>query len=109
MNSKIIPGYRTDHSAITLEVCFKQAERIKGYWKFNTSLLRDNNYVNNVKKCIAETITTYKNLHFNVQDSVNTDDPPFCIDDNLFLETLLMNIRRKTISYSCYKKNRARK
>ena len=30
MNSKIIPGYRTDHSTITLEVCFKQAERGKG-------------------------------------------------------------------------------
>ena len=88
MNLKIIPGYRTDQSAITLEVCFKQEERGKGYSKFNTSLLGDNNYVNIVKKCIAETNTTYKNPHFNVQDNVNTDDPLFCIDDNLFLETL---------------------
>ena len=30
MNSKLIPGYRTDHLAITLEICFKQAERGKG-------------------------------------------------------------------------------
>ena len=68
MNSKIIPGYRIDHSAITLEVCFRQSERGKGYWKFNSSLLRDINYVNIVKKCIAETITTYKNPHCNIQD-----------------------------------------
>ena len=26
MNSKLIPGYCTDHSAITLEVCFRRAE-----------------------------------------------------------------------------------
>ena len=104
MNSKIIPGYRTDHSAITLEVCFRQSERGKGYWKFNSSLLRDINYVNIVKKCIAETITTYKNPHCNIQDNINTNEPPFCIDDNLFFETLLMNIRGKTISYSCYRK-----
>ena len=104
MNSKIIPGYRTDHSAITLKVCFRQSERGKGYWKFNSSLLRDINYVNIVKKCIAETITTYKNPHCNIQDNINTNEPPFCIDDNQFLETLLMNIRGKTISYSCYRK-----
>ena len=77
-----------DHSAIiTLEVCFKQAERGKGYWKFNISLLRDNNYVNIVKKCIAETITTYKNPHFNVQDMTN-----LFVSMIIFLETLLMNI-----------------
>ena len=28
---ELIPGYRTDHSAITLEVCFRQSERWKGY------------------------------------------------------------------------------
>ena len=102
MNSKIIPGYRTDHSAIALEVCFRQSERGKGYWKFNSSLLRDINYVNIVKKTHSrKTITTYKNPHCNIQDNINTNEPPFCIDDNLFLETLLMNIRGKTISYSC--------
>ena len=107
MNLKIIPGFRTDHSAITLEICFKQTERGKGYLKFNTSLIRDTNYVKIVKICIAETITTNKNPHFNVQDNVNTDDPPFCINDNFFLVTLLMNIRGKTISYSCYKQKRS--
>ena len=84
INSKIIPGYRTDHSAKTLEVCFKQTERGKGYWKLNTS--KDNNYVNIVKKCIAETITTYKTPHFNVQDNVNTHDPFFVSMIIFFLE-----------------------
>ena len=55
---------------------------------------------------MAETITTYKNPHYNVQENVNTDDPPFHIDDNLFLETLLLTIRDYT---HVLKKNQSQK
>ena len=56
VNTKIIPGYRTDHSAILF--CFSAylAPRGKGYWKFNSRLLRDLEFVDKVKNCIKETV-----------------------------------------------------
>jgi hypothetical protein len=44
-NTKIIPGYKTDHSAITFTFSASLARRGKGYWKFNSQLLRDFVYV----------------------------------------------------------------
>lgn len=40
IDSDIISGYRTDHSAITLKLKFQESDRGKGYWKFNNSLLK---------------------------------------------------------------------
>jgi len=37
---------------------------------------------------------------------INNAEIQFTINDQLFLETLLMNIRGKTISYSTYKKKK---
>jgi hypothetical protein len=47
-NTKIIPGYKTDHSAITFTFSASLARRGKGYWKFNSQLLRDFVYVEKV-------------------------------------------------------------
>ena len=41
----IIPGYRTDHAIIKLELRVTEMERGKGVWRFNNSLLRDQVYV----------------------------------------------------------------
>ena len=41
----VVSGYRTDHSAITLQIKLNKNDRGKGYWKFNNSLLRDENYI----------------------------------------------------------------
>ena len=45
-NSKIIPGYKTDHSIIQIVVCLNTFTRGRGIWKCNTSLLKDKKYVN---------------------------------------------------------------
>ena len=50
---QICPGYRTDHSAIVFSFSIMNVKRGKGFWKLNTSLLRDPNYVNLVNETIS--------------------------------------------------------
>ena len=44
-NCVITPGIKTDHSAVILELNLSTTQRGPGYWKFNTSLLQDEEYV----------------------------------------------------------------
>ena len=48
--AKILPGYQTDHSLILLKFDFGKFQKGKSYWKFNNSLLKDENYVTEIKK-----------------------------------------------------------
>ena len=53
--TNIIPGYRTDHSGITMDLVLNyNNERGGGYWKFNNSLLKDQEYIKLVKDTISE-------------------------------------------------------
>ena len=47
---QIIPGYRTDHSMVKISLNLNKIQTGKGYWKFNNSLLKDNDYITNIKK-----------------------------------------------------------
>ena len=58
-STKIIPGYRTDHSAIVFVFSASNSKRGKGYWKFNSQLLRDEEYIQLIKSCIKETVEEY--------------------------------------------------
>ena len=49
-DTKIIPGYRTDHSGITLKLKLIDSKRGRGYWKLNNTLLKDKDYVSLIKK-----------------------------------------------------------
>ena len=83
-------GYRSDHSMVTLATKGAKLENAKPIWKFNNSLLSDREYVNIVKSVISQ-----------VKEQYRIEDENECvIDDQLFLEVLLMEIRGKTISYS---------
>lgn len=81
----ILPGYRTDHSIIELQLKFNNFTKGKGFWRFNNSLLRDPTYVQKVKDTIAETELEYREQGNPVETEIST-----CIDDDLFLEILLM-------------------
>jgi hypothetical protein len=48
-NTKLILGYKTDHSEITLTFSTSLARRGKGYWKYNSLLLRDSVYVERLR------------------------------------------------------------
>ena len=102
-NTDIIPGYRTDHSAIILKLKFQNNERGKGYWKFNNSLLKDTQYIDKIKKIIEDVKQTYA-TNLNPDEMIPNQDLQFNINDQLFLETLLMMIRGDTIKYSSIKK-----
>ena len=57
--TNIIPGYRSDHSGILLDLDFNINERGRGYWKFDNSLLKDQQYIDLVKETILEVKQTY--------------------------------------------------
>ena len=58
-----------------------------------------NNKIDKVKKQYTLPIYNIDQIN-NVPD----DEIQFVINDQLFLETLLMELRGKSISFSCYKK-----
>ena len=106
---EILPSYRSDHSSVVLSLEINDFIKGRGLWKFNVSLLKDKMYVNTVKKCINDTKEQYMLPVYRkefIEDSNNNDMIQFTISHQLFLETLLMEIRGKTISHSAYKKKK---
>ena len=96
--TKIIPGYRTDHSAIVFNFSASPANRGKGYWKLNSRLLRDSNYIDIVKTCIRDTLSEYYSGG-NIDDFLHVE---LC-NDQVFFEILKMKIRSVSITYSIRK------
>ena len=116
-NANISPGSYSDHYPITLDIDFSKFQRGKGFWKFNNSLLTDPSYSDLIKNTIKTTACQYSVVNddqFYVQNLSNADYQHFLdiqtpeslqslilsINDELFLDTLLMEIRRATINYS---------
>ena len=105
-NSKILPGFRTDHSQILLQFDFGKFVNGKSSWKFNNSLLKDTKYVEELKELIKITKFSYITPN-NGTNETNIHEIPaqelqFSISDQLFFDTLLMEIRGKTIAYTSY-------
>ena len=101
-------GYRTDHSLITLTLQFEQEGERRQFWKFNSSLLHDKKYLDDINGVIKEVIEEYAVLLYNREtlSNIPISDISLSINDQLFLEVLLMKIRSKTISYSAFKKKK---
>ena len=80
-------------------------------WKFNNSLLSDLDFIKLINDTIDDTVSDYSVPIYNKANlkHINSSEIQFTINDQLFLETLLMNIRGKTISYSSYKKKKTDK
>ena len=106
-NTDKIPGYRTDHNGILLNLKLANSERGKGYLKINHTLLKDLHYhvTQKVKGIIEEVKRIYylNSYALNINQNIESN-----INDQLFLETLLMMIRGMTIKYSS-EKNKKRK
>lgn len=102
-NADIGYAYKSDHSSINLTIEFIDQIRGRGSWKFNNSLLYDSEYVSIIKQCITQTLEQYK-------VSEEEGNFTYSINDQLLWETLKIEIRGKTISYSSFKKrNRDKK
>ena len=108
VDAEIQPGYRTDHSLITLNMNFGDNCKKKSFWKLNSSLLKDYNYVTEINGLIEKIIEQYAILPYNRENlsTLSTKDIQYVISDQLFLEVLLMEIRSKTISYATMKKKK---
>lgn len=105
----IVPGYCSDHSLVYISFETNIVKRNRPHWKFNNSLLRDKVFADLVKETILDVKKQYavpvydrNNIHL-----INDDDLVLSIDDQLFFEMLLLEIRGKCISYGSYKKKEA--
>ena len=97
----IEPSHRSDHIIVTLKIGKRRESTNRTFWKSNNSLLKDTEYV---KIVILEIRKQY--THEPHTDSDN--DSNFSINDQLFFEMLLLEIRGKTISYSSYLKKQTK-
>ena len=49
---EVIPGFRLNHSFVKMVVCLEYVENGPTYWKFNTSLLRDSDYIEKINNLL---------------------------------------------------------
>ena len=86
-NTDVLASLLTDHSPIIFS-CFKNEEsnRGRGLWKFNNSLIENEEYVLQMKKFILDTL-----------NELFTEN---ILDDQVKWEYLKYNIRKYTIKFS---------
>lgn len=92
-----------------MSLVFNDFKKGRGLWKFNNSLLYDD-YLECIRDFILQVKKQYALPVYNINNLNQLPDENilFIINDQLFLETLLMEIRGKTISYSSYIKKKKR-
>ena len=49
-NSDILTGFKTDHSLVTIKLALHSNPIGSGFWKLNTSLLEEDEFVKQIKK-----------------------------------------------------------
>ena len=78
-------------------------------WKFNTSLLKDKQYLDEINVLIDSIIVEYAVFPY-ARDSINNipkNEIQFLVSDDTGMDFLLMKIQSKTIAYATMKKKRA--
>ena len=120
-SAEIVSGFCSDHSGIILEVDFSKFQRGRGFWKFNTSLLKEPEYLKLVKSTIKRVVAQYaiiegdpsfyENASQQILEEFYASSTPdtlqytnLKINPQSFLDILLMEIRGATISFAAMKK-----
>ena len=105
-DSKILHGYRSDHSFISMKFEFKKDEKKRSYWKFNSSLLKEPDCIKGIKETITKIKQQYMIPVYSIEklNDIPNTDLQLSISDQLFLDVLLMEIRKTVIGYSVKKK-----
>ena len=103
------PGILSDHAFIKVGIDFSNFVRGKGFYKFNNSLLMDEEYVKEVKHIIKRVTRQYSKLDYsddfwNDLNSTFLQTIPIDISDQLFFDTLCMEIRGFSIQHASMKK-----
>ena len=110
-DATIQAGYRTDHSQIHLTLRSFSQQRGPGLWKFNESLLKDDEYSKLINSCIIDAVQQYAVPIYSktfTSEPSNFSEVQLTIDVGLFYETLLMLVRGETVRYSKQKARRLR-
>jgi hypothetical protein len=104
--SSILPKYKSDHAPVKLIITTSTNEHGKGYWKFNNSLLKDHEFVALIKQEISLIKSTYAATPYNPEyvSICPPKDLQIHINDQLFWETILVQLRGRIIYYSSKKK-----
>ena len=79
----ILPGFKSDHSAIKICLVISSNKRGSGFWKLNCSLLENEEYIKRIKDTIKETVEFNRSA-----------------DPTLLSETIKFKVRGDTISYA---------
>jgi len=88
-SANITTGYKTDHSLIEIMIATHSNERGPSFWKLNTSLLSETDYINQIRTTIKDTQESYKNDRF--------------VNDALMWEMTKLKIREQSLKYSTIK------
>ena len=80
-------GFKSDHSSINLRLNLSSHKRGKGFWKFNCSLLYDQDFVKTIKDTIANTAADNEGAN-----------------SNLLWDTIKCSVRGECIKYSTSRK-----
>ena len=86
IHADITMGFKTDHSLITISAALHSNQRGPGYWKLNTSILSDANYVNQIRVTIKKVTDEY------------VDD--YSVNPTLMWEMIKLKIREQSIKYA---------
>ena len=89
-----------------MTLTFGKETKNKLLWKFNSSLLKDKLYADEINTVIKTVVEEYAALPHSQEQLPNIPkcDLQFVISAQLFLDVLLMQIRSKTISCAIKKK-----
>ena len=108
-NADILPGINSDHSMPVLGIDFSRFQRGRGFFKFNNTLINDPEYVKIVTDSIKAVTIQYAEDIYDRNFLENASPEQLqstilTINQQLFLECLLLEIRGKTISYCAWQK-----
>ena len=107
-DTDILPGYRSDHSMVTLKLRFGKEMKRNTFRKFNCSLLKDKKYTDEINDKINNVIEQYAAPHYDKASisGIAKSDLELTVSDKVFLDFLLKKIRSRTISYEKEKKKK---
>ena len=108
-NTDILPGVDSDHSIISVDIDFSKFKRGKCFFKFNNSLIKDQEYIELIQNTIRDTTMLYAEDIYDTKylqsaSPEQLQELVMTINPQLFLETLLLEVRGKTIGYCAWKK-----
>ena len=83
----IKPGYRSDHSIVEMQLSIDNFTCGSGTWKFNNSLLKNQDYLNLINKIIMEEKYKYALPVYDL-NHIKDNHITFSSDDDTFLDTV---------------------